>query len=97
MIQIHKTFPIRAAIAAPVTDYESAKRWIEGIVAADLSFHFEDDPASIVHLKTDERLFTDEEIPVVRERVNALYDFHYDEHDCPIGYMLHLLETQGKL
>lgn len=79
---------IRPAIAVPIADFESAKAWIRGISDAGLMFHFEDSAETIFDIRTMERTFSDDEAPIVRERVAALYGFDWGEFDCPIGYAL---------
>jgi hypothetical protein len=86
---------IRPEIAAPIHDFESAKRWIEGISAAGLAFHFEDAGDTIIDAKTGERTFSDEEVPTVRDRVAALYLFEWGTYECPIGYLLALEEGRS--
>lgn len=77
---------IRPEVAADFGSLDGAKRWIKGLVKADLSFHFDDDPATIVRGRTGARLFTDAEVPLVNDRVKRLYDFHWGKYDCPIGF-----------
>lgn len=88
---------IRPAIAAPISDLASAKAWIDGIVNAGLDFHFDDNPDSIVNLRTGESTFTPAEWPILRQRVASLRSFDsadWAAFDCPIGYMIHALEQR---
>lgn len=74
---------------------EEAKRWIEELSAAELSFHFEDDPGDIVIGISGVALFTDEEAVEVRRRQVELYQLDWpEEFQCPIGY---LLKVEGHL
>lgn len=78
---------VRPEVAADFNDLAGAKRWIMALVKTDMSFHFEDDPATIVRGRTGALLFTDAEVPVVNDRVAKLYGFEWGpEYGCPIGY-----------
>lgn len=75
-------------LSTPITTLEEAKVWITSLHFRGLDFHFEDFPETIVNGPTGQRLFTDEEVPLVRARINELYGFDYGEAECPIGYLL---------
>ena len=77
---------------APLTTETQAKAWIEELVVQDKMFHFDDDPRTIIDVKTSERTFTDEEADSLTKRVNELYNFDWGEYECPIGYALHIME-----
>jgi hypothetical protein len=81
-------------VAAPITDFDSAKRYIEGLVYAGLNFHLGGDPSEVVHSETGRRVFTDEETPILRERVRQLHSFNWGEYECAIGYMLHAINMR---
>jgi hypothetical protein len=79
------------ALRAPITDLASAQGWIKALQAADLSFHFEDSPETIINLRSedaDPRIFADADCPLIRERVASLYAQDWGLYDCPIGYLL---------
>jgi len=90
---------ITDALRAPITDLASGKAWIDALHAADAVFHFEDSPDDITRggLSTHERLFADEDVALISERVDALYALEWGpkpgmgKHYCPIGYSLTLL------
>lgn len=91
---------IPEALHAPVTDLASAKAWIAALHAADLSFHFEDSPETVINLRStepDPRVFHDADCPLLRERVAALYEQEWGVFNCPIGYSLALLAEEGTL
>lgn len=77
-------------LRAPITDRASGEAWIRSLKEADLDFHFEDDPASIIYIRTGEPIFAEEDVPLIRERISALYALDWGEHDCPIGFLLSL-------
>jgi hypothetical protein len=78
-----------------ITTLEEAKKWIEDLSALDLSFHFEDDPMTIVIGLSGVALFSDEEAVEVRRRQVELYALDWpEEFQCPIGY---LLKIEGHL
>lgn len=87
---------IRPAIAAPISDLDSAKAWIDGLVAADLDFHFEDSPETIVTGPAMAPTFTADECAILRLRVDTLYALDWQGYECPIGYMLEVLEKAGR-
>lgn len=78
-------------IPRPIRTLEEAKKWLEDLVALDLSFHLEDDPFTIVIGISGVALFTDEEAVEIRKRQRELYLLDWPmEFQCPIGYLLHL-------
>jgi hypothetical protein len=80
----------------PITTLDQAKAWIAALYAADMMFHFEDSPDSIVKGATGEALFTADEAGAVSERVAELYalDWALAGHECPIGYALEVMEPE---
>ncbi len=81
---------IRPAIAAEIHDMESARLWIAGMRDAQLFFHLEDDPSEIVSVIGGDPVFSADEVPVLNDRVSALYGFDWVSFECPIGYFLHI-------
>lgn len=77
----------------PIETYKQAAQFIEALVAADMHFHLEDDTSKIININTNERVFTDEEANDVDRRLQELYSLDWSKHDCPIGYMLKLMEN----
>lgn len=79
-------------LKTPLKTIDEAKAWIASLVAADMMFHFEDDPETIINGKKGTMLFTDEEAGHVRDRVEELYSFDWSTvgHECPIGYALEI-------
>jgi hypothetical protein len=72
----------------PITSLEEGKHYLDRCIKAGLIWHLEDDPSEIINGKEDKPLFTAEEIPLVRARVDELYALpSWGEHDCPIGYL----------
>lgn len=80
-------------LKTPLTTVDAAKAWIESLVAADMMFHFEDDPETIVNGTKGTMLFTDDEAGDVRDRVEELYSMDWSTvgHECPIGYALEVM------
>lgn len=52
---------------ADVTDLETAKNWLRGLVLIGCDFHADDDPGDVVNARG--QLFTEAEVPVVRARL----------------------------
>lgn len=78
----------------PLTTVEAGKAWIESLHAADMMFHFEDSPETIISGATGGDLFTPEQCPLVRKRVAELYSMDWSTvgHECPIGYALEVMD-----
>lgn len=72
----------------PLTTIVEAQAFIHDLMVNGKSFHFEDDPDTIINGQTGRMLFTEEEADLVRLRVNELYSFEWGVYDCPIGYLL---------
>lgn len=84
-------------IGRRIVDLPDAKRWIEDLEKANLMFHFEDDPSTIIEGLSDCNLFTPEEATEVRKRVAELYVLDWPkEFECPIGYALHLIDPNWR-
>lgn len=86
---------MRPCIAAEITDAASAKKWIEGLVAERLEFHFEDDPGSIVSFVNagdkGHPTFKRGEVAVLRKRIKALYALPavtWTPYSCPLGFVM---------
>ena len=77
-----------------IKNINHAKGYISALVAAGKDFHFDDDPADVIDYGTGERVFTDEEAKEVCNRLDEMADLDWDEHECPIGYVLHLQEEK---
>jgi hypothetical protein len=88
-----------AALREPVTDLASAKAWIAALLAADLAFHFDDDPSDCLSAFD----FTDDEYEIIGARRDALYGLEWGPRAglgawyCPIGYLMHLERESGAL
>lgn len=86
------------ALRAPITDLASAKAWLDALIGADLSFHLEDSPETIIQGRTGEDLFYKKDCPLIRSRVEALYSFSdWGVFGCPIGYLLAEEAFRGSL
>lgn len=86
------------SLRAPITDMASATAWLDALVAADLTFHLEDDPAEIVNCRTDEPTFLKADHGLLRERVGQLYAISdWGVWNCPIGYLLAAEAVNGKI
>ena len=77
----------------PITDLDGGKAFCDELIAHDMVFHFEDDPATIISWRPDrfrisKRLFTNAEAAIMRDRVRELYALTWGDHECPIGYVL---------
>lgn len=87
-----KVIPLDRAVilSRKITTLEEAKAFIDGLVAVDAMFHFDDSPETI--FGPTGRLFTDEEAALVRQRLDEVYGFDFGQHGCPIGYSLDVTE-----
>jgi hypothetical protein len=61
----------------PLTSQRDAQQFFRDLHAADLLFHPEDDPATIIN-QAGERIFTDAQCPLVVERIAETYEFMTD-------------------
>lgn len=84
-------------LKTPLTTIEEAQAFIKSLVAEGKDFHLEDDPDEIINGKTGCMLFTEEEADLVRQRVDELYAFDWGICDCPIGYMLDVINPDRNL
>lgn len=82
------------ALRAPITTREEGEQWIRTLAGHDLSFHFEDDPATIINIDSGALTFVPEDHELIRERVRELYALDWAEHDCPIGFLLLVEESR---
>lgn len=62
----------------PIRTADEARKWIQLLTKHELAFHFDDDPATIFRGGSDERLFHDDDVVLVRARVAELFDFDFD-------------------
>lgn len=62
--------------------------FIRSLQEADMMFHFEDSPETIINGLTGRRLFTDDQVPLVNARMEEVYSFDWADYECPIGYAL---------
>ena len=71
--------------ALQITTIDSAKQYIQGLLANDLMFHFDD---SALDCLTPE--LTNEEAQLVDDRVSEIHlvKGDWEPHGCPIGYAL---------
>lgn len=79
-----------AELLVEVKDRASAEAWITALVAADLMFHFEDSPSTIINMATDKPIFTKPGAEIVTARVASLYEQEWGDLECPIGFALTL-------
>ena len=61
----------------PLTSQRDAQQFFRDLHAADLLFHPDDDPATILN-QAGERIFTDEQCPLIAERIAEIYEFMAD-------------------
>lgn len=78
-------------LSTPIRTIDQAKVWIKELHDADLMFHFEDSPESIINGDTGEALFSLSDCKKIRARVRELYSFPWGDFECPIGYALHVM------
>lgn len=62
----------------PIRTQDEAIKWIKTLHKHGLLFHFDDPPDEVINVRTDERIFRDEDVPLLRARVNELFDFDFD-------------------
>jgi len=82
----------RSWIFKPITTREEGEAFIALLHANSLMFHFEDDVWDILWGEAADAP-TDVEIAALDLRRNELYEGQFDwgEHECPIGYALHIM------
>lgn len=83
-------------ISRPIRDIEAGKRYIQYLVDTGQHYHLEDRAGDIVrHCQISGGLvavFTDAEAESCDARAGELYALEWGpEYECPIGYMLTLL------
>lgn len=90
---------VRDYLSMSITDLQTGKQYIAGLVDYGTTFHLEDNPAEIICSHNGELLFTKAEVPIVRERVKQLYALKWSKRDggCPIGFMMKIekIEVQS--
>ena len=70
----------------PLRTADEARNWIRLLQKHNLTFHFDSPPDDIYETQSNERTFTDADVPLVRARVNELFDFDF----CPFAFALAL-------
>lgn len=76
-----------------INTLDEAKAWLRDLIALDLMFHLEDDPADIGNQVNGEwiKTFTAAEAVAVAERQRELYGLDWGpDLQCPIGYFYEL-------
>lgn len=88
-----KGHKMRPNFTTPLATIDAAKAWISTLHDAEMMFHFEDSPETIIKGRTDEPLFTKREAKHVRQRIAELYSLDWSTvgHECPIGYALEVM------
>lgn len=88
----------RLFLFTPIPDIDAACAFLDELIAADMAFHLEDDPSTIIRGISGDRLFNRSEANAVRQRVEELYSFDWSSKDeeCPIGYILTKTDTWAK-
>lgn len=76
----------------PIKTKNEAIQFITDLHKNDLTFHFDDDPADIIRVKTGEPLFTETECELMRARVNELFTYLSD----PFEILLKLIKRRTK-
>lgn len=82
---------IAAILQKPIGDIDEGKRWVEALCQSGRMFHFDDSPETIINCASGERLFSDTEAEIIRNRIAELYSLDWGD-SCPIGYALTVLE-----
>lgn len=82
----------RTFLSTPITTQSEAEAFIAILHANSMMFHFEDDVFDIIWGELAE-LPNNEELVLLDQRRNELYEGEFDwgEHECPIGYALHIM------
>ena len=76
----------------PISTLWEAKVYVRALSVHGKLFHFEEDPSEIITGGgSDDPVFTSNEVPHIRARLNEMYSLpSWDEHECPIGYALEI-------
>lgn len=86
----------RAACRRPIASLEDARAYLLAMIAADMAYHLEDDPAEVISTEFPGPVF--DEPDLVRARADELYALPrkvWGKHDCPIGFMMALEEKRA--
>lgn len=79
-------------LSTPIATRDEGEVFIAMLIAHNWLFHFEDDVFDIIWGDAPNAP-SDNQLVQMDERRNELYEgeFDWEEHDCPIGYALHLM------
>lgn len=82
-------------LTKPIATIEDGKAYIDWLCESGNSYHLEDDAAEIgrfIEAGVFVPSFTLEDAAEYNARAEELYQLDWGEHDCPIGYMLVVLD-----
>lgn len=80
-----------STLTSPIETLDDGRAWIRALIAADLLFHFEDSPESILAGVDGKPLFAPHDVPLIKRQIAALYRLEWPD-GCPIGYALECIE-----
>jgi len=83
-----KTMPLKADLfTQPITCISDALKFIRHLIVTDQMYHFEDDPANIIHKGTDKPFFDESQCWYLLKRVDEMYDLDWSKFgtECPLG------------
>lgn len=69
----------------PIRSEDEARKWIKDLHEAGLSFHFDDPPDEVINVRTNERIFHDDDVVLIRARVAELFDFQFDPFELALA------------
>lgn len=72
----------------PIRSFADAKCFFFCLYQDDLLFHPEDDPSIVINGRSGEMLFNDSEVPLIRQRIDEIYEFM----DDPCEFILSMTE-----
>ena len=79
---------MRDYFLSPITRFSDAEGFLFCLDQDGLLFHPEDDPSTVINSKTGNPIFTDEEVLLIRQRIDEVYEFM----DDPCQWILESLD-----
>lgn len=73
----------------PIRSSADAEGFFFFLYQDNLLFHPEDDPSVVINGRSGEMLFNDSEVPLIRQRIDEIYEFM----DDPCEFILTITES----
>lgn len=79
---------MRDYFLTPITKSQDAEGFFFCLYQDGLLFHPEDDPSTVINAQSGKRIFTDSEAPLIRQRIDEVYEVM----DDPCDFILSMTE-----